>query len=67
MNNFKIILDCLKDLKQNHNELTGKYEKLADRLEVVERSNHKESGNNDNKEKIEIKSSEKDNREASRT
>jgi hypothetical protein len=50
--NFKIIMDCLKDLHDSHNDLAGKFSKLSDRLSTIENNSNKEAGNTKNNEKI---------------
>jgi hypothetical protein len=33
--NFKIIMDCLKDLQANHNDLASKFTSLSDKISTL--------------------------------
>lgn len=33
--NFKIIMDCLKDLQANHNDLASKFTSLSDKFSTL--------------------------------
>lgn len=35
--NFKILMDCIKDLSASHNDLASKFSKVSDRLSSLEK------------------------------
>lgn len=41
--NFKIIMDCLKDLNASQNDLASKLTKVSDRLTTLEKDNSSNS------------------------